>query len=559
MSHQSLTISDTVNQRAALPVWSLPEGVAPAKAGAIVLSFLDTAATSFGRSTHYNTREDQQKAEFSAHEALLTLDRDLYALLLRVPGVTDRARQVGIKNLLSVPRGERKGLVDDVMERRFLHDLIAELPAARVMKLFEALRVGAAEEGIRKANNARTRKLVLRTILSSGRLPLWAVKYRAKMRAALTHAWGERMTGALRSILAKEDAAWTAKERSMLREHIDRFASPDIEKVYACVSFVLGSDNENRTSVPLIEAFAAAKRDLSAGEKLPPEVLEGIRSVFHKGTPKEEVLRITAGSMTKSQRMQVKKRAAAANIDVKMDPADYDAVRLYVYAFEMGMTEAIARALIAKAREAAASFPVRYASIGILVDASASMMGGADQKLRPMATALAVRDMLQHVGRARVVVCGGAVSAADSMVIRPCGDTSLAEGLIELVSEGPEAIFVLSDGYENRPQGRFAEVVAELRRMGVEIPIVHLNPVFAAESGGVRELVPGLVPTLPVERPEGLGLSFLRGMLQADPVRGIEALVRLTRTPAGEGAIGGKTAARPALAEPAISMEGGAI
>ena len=224
------------------------------------------------------------------------------------------------------------------------------------------------------------------------------------------------MTGALRSILAKEDAAWSAKERSMLREHIDRFASLDREKVYACVSFVLGNDNENRTRGPLLSAFAAAKRDLSAGEKLPPEVLEGIRSVFHKGTPKEEVLRITADRMTKAQRMLVQKRAAAANVDVKMDPADYDAVRLYVYAFEMGMTEAIARALIAKAREAAASFPVRYASIGVLVDASASMMGGADQKLRPMATALAVRDMLQHVGRARVVICGGAVSAAASMV-----------------------------------------------------------------------------------------------------------------------------------------------
>lgn len=552
----SLQILDNAQlPRAAAPVWSLPEGVTPAKAGAVVASFLDAAATSFGRSTHYNTREEQQKAELAAHEALLSLDRDLYALFLRVPGVTDRARQVGIKNLLGAPRNGRRGLVDEAGERTLLAELVRELPAARVFKLFDALRVGSAEQGIRKANNARTRKLVLRTVLASDRLPLWSVKYRARMRAALTHAWGQRTAGALRSILAREDGLWTAKERSIVREHIDRFASPDVAKVRACVGFVLG--NDTRTAVPLIEAFRAAKSDLSAGAKLPPEVLEGIRSVFHKGTPKEEVLRITAGNLTKAQRMLVQKRAAAANVDVKMDPAEYDAVRLYIYAFEMGMTEAIARALVAKGREAALGFPVRYASVGILVDASASMLGSAEQRLRPMATALAVRDMLQHVGRASVVVCGGAVSASDWMTIRPCGDTSLAEGVIDLVSEGVEAIFVLSDGYENRPRGRFAEVVAGLRAIGIETPIVQLNPVFAAEAGGVRELAPGLVPTLPVERPTGLGLSFLRGMLEADPMRGIDALVRLTLPAARAGEAVLNTPVRPTVAERATPLEGG--
>jgi hypothetical protein len=551
----TIEILGTPRQRAAAPVWSLPEGVTTAKAGAIAASFLDVAATSFGRSTHHNTREEQQRAELGVHEALLSLDRDLYALFLRVPGVTDRARQVGIKNLLGSARGQRRGLIDDVMERRILAELVAELPAARVFKLFEALRVGSAGEGIRKANNARTRKLILRTILASDRLALWAVKYRAKMRAALTHAWGQRTAGALRSILAREDALWTAKERSIVREHIDRFGPPDVAKVHACVGFVLG--NENRTSVPLIEAFTAAKRDLSAGARLPPEVLEGIRSVFHKDTAKEEVLRITAGSMTKAQRMLVQKRAAAADVDVKMDPADYDAVRLYVYVFEMGMTEAIARALVAKGREASRGFPVRYASLGILVDASASMFGSAEQKLRPMATTLAVRDMLQHVGRASVVVCGGAASAADWMTIRPCGDTSLAEGLIDLVAEGPEVIFVLSDGYENRPRGRFAEVVAGLRSIGIATPIIHLSPVFAAEAGGVRELAPGLVPTLPVERPAGLGLSFLRGLLEADPVRGIEALVRLTLPEARDGEALKNTPVCPAVTGHATPVGGG--
>src|SRR5262249_34293375 len=102
-----------------------------------------------------------------------------------------------------------------------------------------------------------------------------------------------------------------------------------------------------------------------------------------------------------------------------------------------------------------------------------------------------------------------------------------ADALFQVLELIPEAVFVISDGYENRPAGRFAELVAELRRIGINTPIYHLNPVFAAESEGVRELCSGLVPTLPVSRPEGLGIAMIRGMLSADPARGIAALVRM--------------------------------
>jgi hypothetical protein len=312
----------TVNPSVALrptaqSAWSVPSVVTPAEAGRIVVSFLDAAATSLGRATHYNSRDEQQKAEMLAHDALLWLDRDLYAVLLALSGLTDRARQVGVRNLLSTPRDGRTGLLDEVMERRLLARLVESLPTPRALKLFESLRVGSVEDGIRKANNARTRKLILRTILGSPRLELWAVKYRSKLSRALTHAWGARTTGILRSILGKEDVLRTPRERAILRREIDRFGGPDREKVDLCVAFVLGHPGRE---LPLLAAYELAKADLAAGEKLPPEVLEGIRSVYHKGVPKEEVTRITAGSLTRAQRMTTQKRAEAAGADVRMDP-----------------------------------------------------------------------------------------------------------------------------------------------------------------------------------------------------------------------------------------------
>ena len=49
-------------------------------------------------------------------------------------------------------------------------------------------------------------------------------------------------------------------------------------------------------------------------------------------------------------------------------------------------------------------------------------------------------------------------------------------------------VFVLTDGYENAPAGRFAEVVRAVRQMGVETPIHQFSPVFAAEARGIRSL-----------------------------------------------------------------------
>jgi hypothetical protein len=213
-----------------------------------------------------------------------------------------------------------------------------------------------------------------------------------------------------------------------------------------------------------------------------------------------------------------------------MDPADYDAVRLYIYACEMGLDSKIAEALDEKARKAAASFPAHYDRVGIVVDASASMSGNRTQAMRPAAAALAMRDMLQYVGESsRVHWCGGGFGESDRLV-QPMGDTALADTLIEALSADPEpeAVFVISDGYENAPAGRFAEVMTHVREIGVQTPIYHLNPVFAAESRGVRELAPNEgVPTLPVQQPSALGPTFIRGLVEAEPLRGINTLIKM--------------------------------
>jgi len=515
--------------------WKPPQRVTAKKAGEIVCHFLDTASTSFGRATHYNTRQEQQKAELAAHQAMMKLDRDLYALLLVLPGVMERAVQIGTKNLLGTPRNSQTdGLLDAKMEREVLYHYMREMPPQMVFKLFQGFRVGTQETP--KANNARTRKLMLRTILSSRKLDWWAVKYRSKMSEALTHAWGQKRTTVIRTILSRSARTWTDKEKKILRDSIDKYHQGKPSDVYEYVCFVLGGTRTWKT--PLLKAREAAKKDLAEGSRLPPEVLEGLRSTYHQEVSKDEVLKHAAkeGTLSKKQKMTVQRQAKKAGVKVEMDPKDYDAVRLYLYAFEMGMTGEIEEALLAKARKAAKAFPVSYENVGILVDASKSMAGDKTQPLRPMAAVLAMRDMLRRTAtkRAFEVTRGGNLGAESP---RPSGDTELASGLLELLADGPDVIFVLSDGYENRPAGRFAEVLGQAREIGIETPVYHINPVFAAEVGSVRELAPKLASTMPVKDPASIGLTFIRGMLEADPVRGINVLIGRALPVLGRGGV----------------------
>lgn len=296
-----------------------------------------------------------------------------------------------------------------------------------------------------------------------------------------------------------------------------------LETALQSIGFVLGV--HDRVDLPLFKAFIGAKTDLSKGRRLPPEVLEGLRSTYHKSVPKETVIELTAKTMTSGQKLTVQKRAKKAGIKVDVDLKAQEAIKLYIHAFETGMTDEIREALDHRAAKAAAKLPISFGRVGVLVDASHSMIGDATQKLRPMAATLALRDMLEKAAEQADVVYAGGSLVGDLTL--PAGDTDLAEGFVALVCDKPEAIFVLSDGYENTPAGRFSEVVDQVRSLGINIPIYHLNPVFAAEAQGVRELAPGRVPTMPVQKPDGLGTTIVRGLIETDPVRGINTLLQV--------------------------------
>ncbi|MCH2045134.1 MAG: VWA domain-containing protein, partial [Saprospiraceae bacterium] len=476
----------------------------------LFFSFLDTVSTATNRATFYNTKQEQENAVSAIHQDLFKVDRGLYSLALLLPGATDYSIQIGMKYLLSNSFDTVNAcILSSEQEQKVIGRLIDKLPPQRALKLFLALSKA-------RVNNSRLRKLILRYILCSRNLELWTIRYRSKLKQALQHAWGKRMTSILRMILAKAEK--TAKETKIVQAHILKYASTKTEKVLECVGFILGS--KRKYQLPLLKAFGDAKVDLEKGGILPYEVLEGIRSCYHTNRTNAEVLELTKKKLTNSQKMTIQRKAEKSTVQVEMDVRRYDAVRLYLYAYERGMTASIMQALVSKAKHAASQLPVSFDRVGILIDNSASMFGNTTQQLRPMAISLATRDMLVAASKYAFVEYSSATS--QQVLPQPEGGTALADALVNLLEKDLDTIFILSDGYENSPAGRVAEVIRLAKQIGVRTSIVHLSPVMAAEAGGLRNLSLQ-IPTMPINKPEAMGMNMLRAAFETDFWKGVEA------------------------------------
>lgn len=503
------------NKIAHIPAERYPE------VGRLVCHFLDVTATATARGSFYNTREELAAATEEVHQAVFGLDRGMYGLLLALPGGLDYSKQKGVLTLLSNPAGGNgSSLLTLPQETRLIGWLTGSLPPQRRLKLFGKLKE-------KRVNNARTRRLILQTILEEPNLEWAAVKYRRKMAAALRHAWGTRKTSIIKAILAEMEP--TRKERAIILASIGKrsLANADAE----CLSFILG--NEGFWALPKLHAYAEAKKRFQAGKELPPEVMEGIRSTYHKHRSNADVMELTERQATTGQRIAVQRAAKKKGVEVAFDPTKYDLVRLYVYACEMGFDDVLRQAIRKKARQKEVSLSMRFEHVGIVVDTSHSMMGSGEQKNRPIATALAIKDVLKAVSDMHTTLYTTWTDAIwldtgwedDIRVLpTPTRETSLAETFLAVMDMEPDSVFIISDGYENAPAGRLAEAVARVRQMGNDTPVYQLSPVMGAETYGTRNLAND-VPVLPVNQTINIGMGMIKLMLEQDFVRGLSALI----------------------------------
>lgn len=489
--------------------------------------YLDICTTYTGRATHYNTKEAQQEAAEAIHEELFRTSRGFYGLLACMNGTLDLAKQQAVVRLLDHPRYSDGGdLLTAQQEKVMLEHLVQALPAHRMFKLF-------CQIAERRINNRRTRNLILKAIFSQpmGALERWALSYRSKFLKVLKHCLGVKGAGALKNGANQylSGSTMPTSARSILSRMLPDVwhAIPLVKQYIEVVGFVLGV--KAAYSMESFVAFNSVKNgNWNEGSKLTEEVLEGLRSTYYKDSKTHaDVLAATKSKMTAKKASMVQRKAQEAGIEVSFDAKNLNPIELYVMAYETGMTPDIQEALEAKAKKNAREIPVSLGKIGIVVDNSSSMFGHGTQKHRPIAAALATRDMLQQACREHVTVLTNKRPGRPPAVPAIHGDTSIASALLEVLEQDVEKVFLLTDGYENSPAGRVAEVMSLLRnKLKNNTPVFQLTNVSGAEAAGIRELAPGFITAMPIANPESFTISLMRGMLaMQDPKEGVKALI----------------------------------
>ena len=482
-----------------------------------ILRFMDAASTSTARATAYNTKEEQNLAQKSIHESVFKIDRGLYGALLLLDGNTDHTKTMGVEKLLSDRTAFDKSSLEPTIERNILVYLLSHVPVQRMMKMY----LNMKKERI---NNSRSKKIMLYSILGSNSIEYWSVKYKRKIRNILEHTWGKKLSSIIASILSKEKSKWNAKEETIIVQNVLKYVgNNDTKNVYECISFVFG--NEKDLNLSVLKSYSESKTDITKGSKLPAEVLEGIRSTYHKKIKPEKILEICKDTFTDKERMQVQKRAEKAKVDIKFDPTKQELIELYIYSYANGMNKELKEAIAKKASNIASDLPVSYEKICIVLDASGSSYGSDTQKLRPLASSLAMRDVFCALSKECIIKTVGGKIKND--LLYPEGNTDIATPLLECIKENPQAIYIITDGYENSPAGRTNELVAALKKIGIEIPVYQISPVMSADAGGVKKLSE-FIPVLPVSNPKAIGMGMFKAQLEADTEQGVLSLFTMT-------------------------------
>lgn len=434
--------------------------------------FLMTACSSTGQATFYNTSKEQDKALEDAHKNMLSYNRRLYVLAAALP-ITDRSKQLVLDNLLNTGAN----CVDGKLEAQVISMVVSEMQFNRTLNLYMTLVA-------KKTNNSRTRSL--------GRL-LWeqvdafrAIKYRSKIRRLLRHA------------------------------HVAEGTDPARVELYKWVSGKITKSSEIVHNPKLASRMNAAV-DYNALFDLPLDIARDLAVSLHKKKPDEFEKEFVGhgekegkGKTTRKESLRVRARTG----ETKVDFNSFDLFELFMYAHRNPNDQnEVMQAVQRKAKSIAETLKLPQ-KVALVVDNSVSALGSAERRFQPLA-------MMESV----IHVCQLADSEVQCFYVGPEmkdgllsaeGGTNLRRPLVKALVSRPDFIIILSDGYENVRSGSVAQILNTKAVQDSGIPIMHLNPVAAAESPDVRRLVQ-TVPTFAIATPTQLPMMALIGLAERSP------------------------------------------
>lgn len=502
---------------------------------------LTVASGSKSSATYYHSRDEQMKAIRDAIKAQYGLSKELPLIIATQKGATGRyVSEVLLNEFKQTLKGGACNIVNPIdwydnglSDKAILcalNNLNDDNGFPYALRLFIDLKNA-------KVNNERTRKIILGFIWGQGNLEFYSVKYRNKIAEILKHVYGVKKTSILLSIANKQvnihggDFIGTEKEINIVNDCVLKYFNGDSIRAFRYLLFLFKKVNfeYNSNEFPIMSEYQKAKSDITNINIIPEEVLLGL--VSSTSHPQYHAMWSTAVQREATKAMvrknvkvtsvnqQVRQTKSTAKLGVQKTvnlQKATDFLALYKTGYETSFTPELNVAINALAEKKKLD-GFAYKSIGVIVDDSASMIG---HKQESKNTPRAIADFTAKVlGKSTDVATF--VKTADEV-------TDLASSFIELLkSENTarpyEAIFILTDGYENAYDGLTNEVLTIYRQeTGSQIPIFQISPITSAEMGAnVRKLGEGVV-TMAINNPSALQPQITARLLEIDTKRWLQ-------------------------------------
>ena len=501
---------------------------------------LEVASGSRSSATYYHNKDEQMKAIRAAIKKQYNLSKELPLIIATQKGATGRFisevllnefKQTSIGgacNIVNPIDWYDNGLSDKAILTA-MKNLNEESGLPYVLRLFIDLKN-------EKVNNERMRKIVLGFIWGQENLEFYSLKYRNKIAEVLKHVYGVKKTSVLLSIAQKQvinDGLFDGeKEASIASEAILKYYNGGSLRAFKTLLFLFKMDSGvtyGATEFPILSEYIKAKTDIKDVQNVPEEVLLGLVSnpkhpQFHTMWTSDLQKEATKVMIRKNVRVtsvnqQVRQTKNTAKLGVtktvNLQKAT-DFLALYKTGYETRFTPELHVAINALAEKKKID-GFHYNSIGIVLDDSASMKG---HKQESKNTPRAIADFTAKVlGKSADVATY--VKTSDET-------TDIASSFIELLkSENTarpyNAIFILTDGYENAYDGLTNEVISIWRtETGSQIPVFQVSPITSAEMGAkVRKLGEGVV-TMAINNPTALQPQITARLLEIDTKRWLE-------------------------------------
>jgi len=501
---------------------------------------LTIASGSKSSATYYHSKDDQMKAIQAQIKGMYKLSKELPLIIASQKGATGRfVSEVLLNEFKNTLRGGACNIVNpidwydnglsDKAVLTALNNLYVDNGLPYVLRLFVDMKNA-------KVNNERSRKIILGFIWGQGNLEFYAMKYRNKIANVLKHVYGQKKTSILLSIAQKQIGTNglfdSNKEFAIAYESILKYFIGDSNKAFKLLLFLFKkTDNVtyDAQTFPLLSEYQKAKIDITGIKNVPEEVLLGlISNVKHpqyhsmwatdiQREATKALIRKNVEVTSVNQQVRQTKSTAKLGVEKTVDVEKVtDFLALYKTGYETTFTAEL-RSAIKKLAEKKKIQGFFYPNIGIVVDDSISMTGNKNESKN---TPRAIADFT-----ARVL----SKSAQNAVVIKTTDViTDLATSFIELLKREDavrpyDAIFILTDGYENAYDGLTNEVITIWKsETGRELPIFQISPITSAEMGAnVRKLGSGVI-TMAINNPTALQPQINARLLEIDTKRWLE-------------------------------------